>query len=52
MTTPGSMRSSGYGCEPGNPSSESIEQAMGSDIFREQHPDWRVTQRSVAESVC
>ena len=31
---------------------ESIEQAMGSDIFREQHPDWRVTQRSAVESVC
>ena len=31
---------------------ESIETAMGSDIFREQHPDWRVTQRSAVESVC
>ncbi len=31
---------------------ESIEKAMGSDIFREQHPDWRVTQRSAVESVC
>ncbi len=31
---------------------ESIERAMGSDIFREQHPDWRVTQRSAVESAC
>lgn len=31
---------------------ESIETAMGSDIFREQHPDWRVTQRAAVESVC
>lgn len=31
---------------------ESVEQAMGSDIFREQHPDWRATQRSAVESVC
>ena len=31
---------------------ESIETVMGSDIFREQHPDWRVTQRSAVESVC
>ena len=31
---------------------ESIETAMGSDIFREQHPDWRVTQRSAVEFVC
>ena len=31
---------------------ESIEQAMGADIFREQHPDWRLTQRRAIESVC
>ena len=31
---------------------ESIEKVMGADIFREQHPDWRVTQRSAVESVC
>ena len=31
---------------------ESIENAMGSDIYREQHPDWRVTQQSAVESVC
>src|SRR5512134_1886849 len=31
---------------------ESIERAMDPDVFREQHPDWRVTQRKAVESVC
>ena len=31
---------------------ESIEKAMGTDIYREQHPDWRASQRSAVESVC
>lgn len=30
----------------------SIEAAMGSDIFRAQHPDWRVDQQAAVESVC
>jgi len=30
----------------------SLEVAMGSDIFREQHPDWRLSQRSAVEAVC
>ena len=30
----------------------SIEEAMGSEAFREQHPDWRVSQRELVESVC
>ena len=30
----------------------SVERAMGSDVFRAQHPDWRVTQRSAVEAVC
>ena len=31
---------------------ESIEKAMDSEVFREQHPDWRVSQRDATESVC
>ena len=31
---------------------ESIERAMDPDVYREQHPDWRVTQRKAVESVC
>jgi ribosomal protein S18 acetylase RimI-like enzyme len=31
---------------------ESIENAMDPDVYREQHPDWRVTQRTAVESAC
>ena len=31
---------------------ESAEDVMGSELFREQHPDWRVTQRKAVESAC
>ena len=31
---------------------ESIENAMDPDVYREQHPDWRVTQRNAVESAC
>ena len=31
---------------------ESIKKAMDPEVYREQHPDWRVTQRDAAESVC
>jgi ribosomal protein S18 acetylase RimI-like enzyme len=31
---------------------DSIENAMDPDVYREQHPDWRVTQRAAVESVC
>jgi ribosomal protein S18 acetylase RimI-like enzyme len=31
---------------------ESIERALDPEVFREQHPDWRVTQRKAVESVC
>ncbi len=31
---------------------ESIEKSMDSEVFREQHPDWRVTQQEAVESVC
>jgi ribosomal protein S18 acetylase RimI-like enzyme len=31
---------------------ESIANAMDEDVFREQHPDWRKTQRKAVESVC
>jgi ribosomal protein S18 acetylase RimI-like enzyme len=30
----------------------SIEQAMDPEVYREHHPDWRVTQRKAIESVC
>lgn len=30
----------------------SIEQAMGTDIFRRLHPDWREDQRRAVEAVC
>jgi ribosomal protein S18 acetylase RimI-like enzyme len=31
---------------------ESLERAMDPEVYREQHPDWRVTQRAAVESVC
>ncbi len=31
---------------------DSIRKAMDPDVYREQHPDWRVTQRNAVESVC
>lgn len=31
---------------------ESLERVMDPDVYREQHPDWRVTQRRAVESVC
>ena len=31
---------------------ESIASVMDPDVYREQHPDWRVTQRNAVESVC
>ena len=30
----------------------SLEQVLGSDIFRRQHPDWREDQRQAVEEVC
>jgi len=30
----------------------SLENAMDSDVYREQHPDWRVTQQNAVESAC
>src|SRR4028118_1585792 len=30
----------------------SLEQALGSEIFRRQHPDWREDQRRAVEEVC
>ncbi len=30
----------------------SIERAMDPEVFREQHPDWRVSQRDAIVSVC
>src|SRR3712207_9128027 len=34
------------------PAFASLEQALGSDIFRRQHPDWREDQRRAVEEVC
>ena len=31
---------------------DSIRKVMDPDVYREQHPDWRVTQRHVVESIC
>lgn len=31
---------------------ESIANTMDPDVYLEQHPDWRVTQRKAVESVC
>ncbi len=31
---------------------ESIEAVMDPEVYREQHPDWRVTQRDAVEAVC
>jgi hypothetical protein len=30
----------------------SLEQALGSEIFRRQHPGWREDQRRAVEDVC
>ncbi len=30
----------------------SIASVMDPEVYREQHPDWRVTQRAAVESVC
>jgi ribosomal protein S18 acetylase RimI-like enzyme len=34
------------------PGFASLEQALGSEIFRRQHPDWREDQRRAVEAVC
>ena len=34
------------------PAFASLEQALGSNIFRRQHPDWREDQRRAVEEVC
>lgn len=31
---------------------ESIESVMDPDVYREQHPDWRLTQRRAVEAAC
>lgn len=31
---------------------ESIANAMDADVYREQHPDWRVTQQGAVEAAC
>lgn len=34
------------------PAFASLEQTLGSEIFRRQHPDWREDQRRAVEDVC
>jgi hypothetical protein len=34
------------------PAFASLEQVLGSEIFRRQHPDWREDQRRAVEDVC
>lgn len=34
------------------PAFASLERVLGSEIFRRQHPDWRVDQRRAVEDVC
>ncbi len=34
------------------PAFASLEQTLGSEIFRRQHPDWREDQRQAVEEVC
>ncbi len=34
------------------PAFASLEQVLGSEIFRRQHPDWREDQRQAVEAVC
>ena len=34
------------------PAFASLEQTLGSEIFRRQHPDWREDQRRAVENVC
>ena len=34
------------------PAFASLEQTLGSGIFRRQHPDWREDQRQAVEEVC
>jgi ribosomal protein S18 acetylase RimI-like enzyme len=31
---------------------ESVASVMDPEVYREQHPDWRVTQRKAVEAVC
>src|ERR687889_190981 len=34
------------------PAFASLEQTLGSEIFRRQHPDWREDQRRAVEDAC
>ena len=34
------------------PDFQAISNVMDPDVYREQHPDWRVTQRNAVGSVC
>ncbi len=42
----------GFSLRAWEPGFASLEKAMGSEIFRRQHPDWREGQRRAVEEVC
>ena len=42
----------GFSLRAWEPVFESIKEAMDPKVYREQHPDWRVTQRDAIKSVC
>ncbi len=42
----------GFSLRAWEPGFASLVQAMGSEIFRRQHPDWREGQRRAVEDVC
>lgn len=42
----------GFSLRAWAPAFASLEQALGSEIFRRQHPDWREDQRRAVEEVC
>ena len=42
----------GFSLRAWEPVFESIKEAMDPEVYREQHPDWRMTQRDAIKSVC
>ena len=42
----------GFSLRAWAPAFASLEQTLGSEIFRRQHPDWREDQRRAVEDAC
>ncbi len=42
----------GFSLRAWAPAFVSLEQTLGSELFRRQHPDWREDQRRAVEDVC